>query len=47
MGTSVAVMGRQPQQVTFFGTWALDGAAVWGTQVVLVSAAIAVVMSPG
>jgi NADH-quinone oxidoreductase subunit N len=35
-----------PQQLTFSGTWALDGAAAWAKQIVLVATAVVVVMSP-
>lgn len=35
-----------PQQLTFSGTWALDGAALWAKEVILVATAVAVGLSP-
>ncbi|HEX2026609.1 MAG TPA: NADH-quinone oxidoreductase subunit N [Nitriliruptorales bacterium] len=34
------------QQITFFGTWAIDGATTWARGVVLLATAVVVVMSP-
>lgn len=36
----------EPQQLTFFGTWALDGGALWAKQIILVATAVTVGLSP-
>ncbi|MDQ3974242.1 MAG: NADH-quinone oxidoreductase subunit N, partial [Actinomycetota bacterium] len=35
-----------PQQLTFSGTWAVDAAALWAKQLILVATAVAVGLSP-
>ncbi|MDP8977149.1 MAG: NADH-quinone oxidoreductase subunit N [Actinomycetota bacterium] len=45
MGATARLLGDAPA-LTFFGTWALDGAALWGKQIILVAAAACVGLSP-
>ncbi len=45
MLTTADLMGGS-QQLTFSGTWALDGAALWAKEIILVATAIVVALSP-
>ncbi len=44
--TTAILMASVPQQLTFFGTWAVDGAAQWATLIVLGVTAVAIGLSP-
>ncbi|MDP8970314.1 MAG: NADH-quinone oxidoreductase subunit N [Actinomycetota bacterium] len=43
---TASMASTEPQRLTFFGTWALDGAAIWAKHIILVSTIIAVAASP-
>jgi NADH-quinone oxidoreductase subunit N len=45
IGATARLLNDAPV-LTFFGTWALDGSALWGKQIVLVAAAACVCLSP-